>query len=56
MLRPGLGFNFRLSPRFALHPEITFLKPLEENSGLIYNFGLGFNFGNLPVFGSSEAE
>lgn len=51
MLRPGIGFNFRISPRFALHPEITFLKPLEDNSGILYTFGLGFNFGNLPKFG-----
>lgn len=53
MLRPGIGFNFRISERFALHPEITFLKPLKDQStGLLYVFGLGFNFGNLPKFGA----
>lgn len=54
MLRPGLGFNFRISERFALHPEITFLKTLKgsgEDSALLYMFGLGFNFGNLPKYG-----
>lgn len=54
MLRPGLGFNFRISERFALHPEVTFLKTLkgsDEDSALLYIFGLGFNFGNLPKYG-----
>jgi hypothetical protein len=55
MLRPGIGFNFRISERFALHPEVTFLKPLEDNSALLYVFGLGFNFGNLPKYGGGEA-
>lgn len=55
MLRPGLGFDFRISDRFALHPEITFLKTLkgdDEDSALLYMFGLGFNFGNLPKYGA----
>jgi hypothetical protein len=54
MLRPGLGFDFRISERFAIHPEITFLKTLkgsDEDSSLLYVFGLGFNFGNLPKYG-----
>jgi hypothetical protein len=58
MLRPGLGFNFRISERFALHPEVTFLKTLDSPDGdsmLLYNFGLGFNFGNLPKYGSGAA-
>lgn len=59
MLRPGLGFDFRLSERFAIHPEVTFLKTLkgsDEDSSLLYVFGLGFNFGNLPKYGAgSEA-
>ena len=58
MLRPGLGFDFRISERFALHPEITFLKTLkgsDEPSVLMYMFGLGFNFGNLPKYGGGAA-
>jgi Outer membrane protein beta-barrel domain len=57
MLRPGLGFDFRISNSFALHPEITFLKTLQgddEDSVLMYMFGLGFNFGNLPKYGSAD--
>jgi hypothetical protein len=56
MLRPGIGFDFRISPRFAIHPEITFLKTLNadnEDSVLLYVFGIGFNFGNLPQYGGS---
>ncbi len=59
MLRPGIGFNFRIGPRFALHPEITFLKTLkgdDEDSVLMYMFGLGFNFGNLPSYGAGGAD
>jgi hypothetical protein len=57
MLRGGLGFNFRISPKFAMQPEITVLKFLnksEDASVLLYLFGLGFNFGALPVYGTPE--
>jgi hypothetical protein len=53
-LRGGLGVNFRISPKFALQPEVTFLKNFaadDEIDSLTYVFGLGFNFGNLPVYG-----
>jgi hypothetical protein len=58
-LRGGIGFNFRISPKFAMHPEITFLKNIpadNEVDTLLYVFGLGFNFGSLPVYGSPEPE
>ncbi len=58
-VRGGLGFNFRISPKFAMHPEITFLKNMpgdNEVDALLYIFGLGFNFGALPVYGSPEPE
>ncbi len=58
MLRGGLGFNFRISPKFAMQPEITMLKFLNkaEDAGvLLYLFGLGFNFGALPEYGTTEA-
>jgi hypothetical protein len=58
-LRGGIGFNFRISPKFAMHPEITFLKILPDDGqadALLYVFGLGFNFGALPVYGSPEPE
>lgn len=58
--RLGLGINVRVSRRFALHPEITFLRSLANDDGspvraaMSYLFGIGFNFGNLPEHGSAE--
>lgn len=57
-LRGGLGINFRISQKFAMHPEVTFLKNVtntEESDVLLYIFGLGFNFGSLPKYGEPEA-
>jgi hypothetical protein len=59
MARPGLGFDFRISPRFAIHPEITMLRTLTgdgDESTTMYMFGLGFNFGNLPHYGAAPPE
>ncbi|HSN97885.1 MAG TPA: hypothetical protein VLS89_06290 [Candidatus Nanopelagicales bacterium] len=49
ILRGGLGLNFRISDGFAIHPEGTVMKML-EGDGLVYNVGIGFNFGALPSF------
>lgn len=49
LFRGSLGLQFRTSQSFAIHPEITFMKSL-EGSGLVYNFGIGFNFGALPSY------
>jgi hypothetical protein len=57
-LRGGIGINFRISPKFAMHPEVTFLKNIADENEvdtLLYIFGLGFNFGNLPVYGGGAA-
>lgn len=60
MIRGGLGFNFRISPKFAMHPEITYLKALNKSTDPSVSwllFGLGFNFGALPEFGTkAEAK
>ena len=57
LFRPGLGFDFRIGQKFAIHPEITFLKTLKSDpSTLIYVFGIGFNFGNLPHYGAATPE
>jgi hypothetical protein len=58
MLRGGLGFNFRISPKFAMQPELTMLKFLnksEDASVTLFLFGLGFNFGALPEYGAPPA-
>lgn len=59
ILRGGLGFNFRISPKFAMHPEVTMLQFLNDDSAAkvrLFIFGLGFNFGNLPKFGAEEQQ
>lgn len=48
--RFGLGFDFRFSKGFALHPEVTAMRSFGDEADLIYMAGLGFNFGKLPSF------
>jgi hypothetical protein len=61
-LRAGLGFNIRVSPKFALQPEITVIRGLEEpkdsnfDSIYMYVAGLGFNFGTLPDFSDVDGD
>lgn len=52
-VRAGVGVDFRMSPKFAVHPELTFLKSLPkdgEPEALFYALGVGFNFGALPRY------
>jgi len=59
MLRAGLGFNFRITPKFAMQPEFTYLKVLNKDTDPAISwviFGLGFNFGALPEYGKHEEE
>jgi len=49
LLRGSLGLQFRASNSFAIHPEVTLMKGL-EGPGVVYNLGLGFNFGTLPSY------
>jgi hypothetical protein len=52
--RLGLGFDFRIGSKFALHPEITFLKAFSSTDATMYIFGLGFNFGAMPDYSDLE--
>jgi hypothetical protein len=58
MARAGLGVNLRLGGKFAMQPEVTFLKPIagdDDNlTTLLYTVGIGFNFVNLPSFDDVE--
>jgi hypothetical protein len=55
--RFGVGIDFRLSARFALHPEVTVMRNFGDEADLLYMTGLGFNFGNLPSFADqADAE
>lgn len=63
-MRFGLGFDARVSKKFAVHPEITFLRALNPPTDTVFKdvtifvFGVGFNLGALPdysdVGGSAE--
>jgi hypothetical protein len=59
--RFGAGFNIRISPRFAIQPELTLIRSLEDHSDsefdsvLMYVFGVGFNIANLPDFSDVDA-
>ncbi len=48
--RFGVGFDIRVSPGFAVHPEITFLRTFSSDATMIYMVGVGFNFGTLPTY------
>ena len=61
--RAGLGVNLRVTPGFALHPEITFLRSSRAEpsgasvtSAMSYMFGIGVNFGHLPRYGFAESD
>jgi hypothetical protein len=50
MARGGLGFDWRLTKKFAIHPEFTVLKSFGDNDALMYLFGIGFNIGAQPDY------
>lgn len=54
--RFGLGINVRAGRAFAIHPEVTVMRAFTAESPLIYAFGLGFQFGRLPIFGEGGEQ
>jgi hypothetical protein len=54
LARFGIGASFRISPGFALHPEVTLLHSFRTGSVNLYMFGLGFNFGGMPSYADLE--
>lgn len=54
--RFGVGFDIRVSKKFAVHPEATVMRSFQEptdseiGEATLYMMGVGFNFGNLPDF------
>jgi hypothetical protein len=58
--RAGVGLNIRFNRKVAIQPEITFVKAFKQEQDeifddvLVYNFGLGLSFGNLPEYGPPE--
>jgi hypothetical protein len=47
--RLGVGVDFRVSKKLAIHPEITVMDSF-ANSGTIWVFGIGFNVGAQPDY------
>jgi hypothetical protein len=58
--RAGVGLNIRFNKKVAIQPELSFVKAFKQeedeifDSVLVYNFGLGFSFGNLPAYGPPD--
>ena len=58
MARAGFGLDFRIKPKFGMHPELTYLRYFDAGSqpaASWFLFGLGFNFGALPDLGPGAA-
>jgi hypothetical protein len=56
MARAGIGMDFRVTKKLALHPEVTFMKGFQDQEALLYIFGLGFNIGAQPDFSDIGSE
>jgi hypothetical protein len=57
--RFGIGFEYRVSPKFALHPELTAIRgltgPYGDVEATIVLFGLGFNIANIPDYSDVDS-
>jgi hypothetical protein len=51
MARLGVGFDFRISHKFAIHPEVTLVRQFTGSQDLLFCVGgIGFNFGAQPDY------
>jgi hypothetical protein len=51
MARLGVGFDFRVSRKLAIHPEVTLVRQFTGSQDLLFCVGgLGFNFGAQPDY------
>jgi hypothetical protein len=51
MARLGVGFDFRVSRRFAVQPEVTLMRQFTGSEDLLLCVGgIGFNFGTQPDY------
>jgi hypothetical protein len=48
--RLGFGVDFRITRRFAIHPEVTAMREFGNLDGFIFVGGVGFNFGAQPDY------
>jgi hypothetical protein len=51
MARLGIGFDYRVSRRLAIHPEVTLMRQFTGSEDLLLCVGgIGFNFGAQPDY------
>jgi hypothetical protein len=51
MARLGAGFDFRVSRKLAIHPEVTLVRQFTGSQDLLFCVGgIGFNFGAQPDY------
>ena len=53
LLQAGIGLDFRTSPTFAIHPEMSLLRRVlgpADTDMIWFTFGLGFDWGALPRY------
>lgn len=51
MARLGMGFDFRVDRKLAIHPEVTFVRQFTGSQDLLLCVGgIGFNFGAQPDY------
>jgi len=50
MGRLGVGFDFRITEKFAIHPELTFMQEFGNENLLLWVAGVGFNIGAQPDY------
>ena len=48
--RGSVGLDLRVSPKIALHPEVTVMKSFQDAETLLYVLGFGINFGAQPDY------
>ncbi len=57
MARLGVGFDFRVNRRFAVHPEVTLMRQFTGSEDLLLCVGgIGFNFGAQPDYSDLASE
>ena len=54
--RLGGGVNIRVSKKFSIQPEVTFMRAFNDSSALFWMAGLGFNVGAQPDYSDLDTD
>jgi hypothetical protein len=58
--RAGMGVNIRISPKFAMQPEVGMVRAVsaaddaQVSAAMTYMLGVGFTLGRLPSYGAEQ--